>query len=137
MDIGDHNWPDLSAEEVDEAIRWWVAKLNGLLGTALDPSVFAGSDGVYSPSLHLSTHLSLDRLASTITAILAYELTGQAVRKVMFFDAMDLFEGMGWDDYKKTLSHPVRRPSWKDSNKRCLRRSTRSCLAAVDEQSTL
>lgn len=104
LDIGDHDWPDLRPEDVDDAIRWWVSRLNGLLGTILDPAAFPGKDGLYSPSLHLATHLSLERFAASVTDILAYELTDQFVRKVMFFDALDLLEGMGRGDYQKTLN---------------------------------
>jgi hypothetical protein len=94
--------PTLSAAAGESWIRWWIGRVNTLLGMALDVGRYTGPAGDYRPAANLGVLLSIDRLFSLIQSILAGSIRGDQ-RLATLFDVVDLFDGLSFGSWESLL----------------------------------
>jgi hypothetical protein len=85
-------------------LKWWVEQVNRLLSIALDPRHHVGANGDYDPASHLAFTLDLERLFSCVLSTLVLSGRGELPRRLAFFEALDLLEGLGQGGWDATLS---------------------------------
>lgn len=85
--------PELHSSEIGAWFRWWIERLDQLLGILSDPARFPGPDGHYLARDHLAIWLSVVRLFLTVHAILARPFESFE-RMVLLFSAFDLLDGL-------------------------------------------
>lgn len=56
------NLPEHPPGAYEAALTWWVARLNDLVGMALDIGRFSNADGEYQPAAHVGVLLSLSTI---------------------------------------------------------------------------
>ncbi|HXL88587.1 MAG TPA: hypothetical protein VN969_06305 [Streptosporangiaceae bacterium] len=83
--------PSLTSTASSKAIRWWISKLNDLLTILSDPTVFTDQHGVYVPSQHLHTQLTVEQLFRRVFSMQDALRDSQA-RRVLFFTALDTLD---------------------------------------------
>jgi hypothetical protein len=98
--------PDLLPDALEGALQWWVNRMNYLLAVLLDPSRYRGIDGVFDPRPYFTASLNFERLFACLQTILLYSHRDDFVRMSLFFDALDLLEGLGLGDYRETVRLP-------------------------------
>jgi hypothetical protein len=98
--------PEVSIADTEAFIRWWVAGMDSFLALALDPTLFRDHSGYYVPEHHLGFYTSVARLIASVTAILVYTRRDDFVRRLLFFEALDLLESFGFGSYDTTLKLP-------------------------------
>jgi hypothetical protein len=96
----------VSIADTEAFVRWWVAGMDSFLALALDPTLFRDQSGYYLPEHHLGFYTSVARLIASVTAILVYTRRDDFVRRLLFFEALDLLEGFGFGAYDTTLELP-------------------------------
>jgi len=90
---GPRSQPAFSGDDAVEALRWWVQGLNALAAVELDPATHA-TNGTFDPVQHLATSLTIDRLIATILQISSADRRNPVARKLLFFDALELVDGL-------------------------------------------
>jgi hypothetical protein len=90
---GSRSKPEFSSGDAVDALQWWVRGLNALNSVELDPATHS-SNGTYDPIRHWTTTLTIDRLVATIQQISIADRRSSIVRKLLFFDSLDLLEGL-------------------------------------------
>lgn len=98
--------PEYASRSYEDALVWWVNKLNDLVGMALDIGRFTDEAGVYQPAAHFGVLLSLERLFASAQTILTEARGSELVRLVMFFDVIDLFDGLSFGSWESLLTRP-------------------------------
>jgi hypothetical protein len=96
--------PEVTSRETVSYLRWWVDRLDLLLGIALNPTLFQTRQQTYEPQSHFGFLLSLDRLFATIKGLLVASRRDEFVRSLLLFQAIDLFKGFGFGPYEKLLA---------------------------------
>lgn len=92
--------PEFEAAQYEAALGWWVGRLNHLFGIALDVGRYVDATGTYQPAAHLGVLLSLERLFASVETILTEARGSELVRLMLFFDVIDLLDGLtfgSWD----------------------------------------
>jgi len=92
----------LTGSDNEQFLSWWVGQWNRLLAELLDPATHRTSQGDFDPSCMLGRFVTLERLLNCVQGILMETGLNDFVRMALFFDAMDLCEGLGgglggWD----------------------------------------
>jgi hypothetical protein len=85
--------PAFAGEQAVEALNWWVHGLNSLTAVELDPATHQNS-GEYDPVRQLAMSVTIDRLVATVQQISIADRRNPMVRKMLFFDSLDLIEGL-------------------------------------------
>jgi hypothetical protein len=58
--------PSIEPSSAEEWLRWWVDRINDLLGLILDPSNYQDQRGFYDPGRHLGVLASIEELFSSV-----------------------------------------------------------------------
>lgn len=95
--------PALQPQEMESFFRWWIARLNELFAVILDPARFATDDGQHEPRLQFAVLLSIERLFTTLQALMA-AWHDEFYRRAMFFDILDILDGIRFADTKTLLT---------------------------------
>jgi hypothetical protein len=90
----------------ESALKWWVGRLNDLAGIALDVGRYVDDTGRYLPAAHLGVLFSLERLFASIQTILAQARSSELVRLLLFFDVIDLLDGLSFGSWESLLTRP-------------------------------
>jgi hypothetical protein len=77
-------------------LQWWLDRWNGLLADLLDPSTHRRSDGFFDPHLMLGRYLTVQRLLACVQSILINSGIEEFTRMELFFESLDLMDGLGW-----------------------------------------
>jgi hypothetical protein len=106
-------------------MSWWIDMWNRVLGQLLDPASHRDDRGMFDPYLMLGRVVTLERLLACVQSILINSGLEELTRMELFFEAIDLLEGLGgkigsWHDLtspsfaerqlKKLKSELVRHP---------------------------
>jgi hypothetical protein len=86
--------PDIQASAIETFFRWWAERLNDLFEVLLDPARFVDGAGNHDPRAHFAVLLSVERLFTTLQAILAGTGRDEFSRRILMFDVLDLLEGV-------------------------------------------
>lgn len=83
--------PTLSGRSAEATIRWWVRRLDGMLGVLSDPAVYTNAKSDYIPSKHLHAQLSVEQLFRRTASIQRAHRDSDA-RRVLLFTTLDTLE---------------------------------------------
>jgi hypothetical protein len=86
--------PNVQPESFAQFFRWWVERLNALWGVVLDPARFVDAAGYHDPQALFGTILSLERLFTSLQALLAASFRDDFQRRALLFDILDLLDGL-------------------------------------------
>jgi hypothetical protein len=95
--------PEIPPDVLARFLGWWIERLNDLFSQALDVSSFQDSHGDYDSPRHFGFLLSLEKLFACVQGTLAYTGRNEFIRKLLFFDALDIMEGFRQGPYQKLL----------------------------------
>lgn len=98
--------PECEPKAFESALNWWVGRLNDLAGIALDVGRYVDDAGRYMPAAHLGVLFSLERLFASIQTILAQARSSELVRLLLFFDVIDLLDGLSFGSWESLLRRP-------------------------------
>ncbi len=98
--------PGYAPRSYEDALVWWVTRLNDLVGMALDIGRFTDARGTYQPAAHFGVLLSLERLFASAQTILTEARGSELIRLLMFFDVIDLFDGLSFGSWESLLTRP-------------------------------
>ena len=96
--------PSFPPSAYEAALTWWVARLNDLAGIVLDVGHFSDAKGNYQPAAHLGVLLSIERLFASVQTILAEARGSELVRLAMFFDVIDILDGLSFGSWESLLT---------------------------------
>jgi hypothetical protein len=86
--------------------QWWTERCNALLLHLLDPANFSTSGGVYDPTSHFLTVLSIDRLvACTLGSVTNDRGRNGYLRKLFLFEALEILEGLRQGSYERLCDY--------------------------------
>lgn len=85
--------PSFDASDAVAALKWWTDGLNALMAVEHDPATHR-REGFYDPVRHLAMTLTIDRLVAVVQQITISDRRSDLVRKMLFFDALDILEGL-------------------------------------------
>jgi hypothetical protein len=93
-------------------LRWWTEQLSQLLWLVTNPTRFVDETGTYSPSEHLGTVLTVERIFVTAVEIMRLRTKDEVLRKILLFQLLDLLEGHGMGNFVGNLHHDKQRALW-------------------------
>jgi hypothetical protein len=102
---------DLTADEVEGFVTWWVGRWNRVLGELLDPATHADTEGYYRPDMMIKRLATLQRLVSCVQGILCDTGVNDFGRMALLFDTLDLCDGIGLGK-REVLVAPRRIAKW-------------------------
>jgi hypothetical protein len=86
--------PAFDYGDMEAALPWWVEHISALLTTATDPANFRDQAGRHDSAQHYGVLLSLDRLFAVVNSLLVASRRDEFIRKTLFFEALDLLDGL-------------------------------------------
>ena len=92
-------FPEITRSQQESALRWWVDRLNHLFAMALDVTRYRDGDGYFQASGQMGVLLSLERLFASVQEVLIHVRRDEFARAAMFFDVLDVLEGLGYDSW--------------------------------------
>jgi hypothetical protein len=120
--------PEESQEDREALFSWWADRVGVLMAFLSDFTIFRDEEGSYSPSAHLGTVLTVERLFVTAVEMMRIRTKNEWLRKLLFFDVLDLLEGQGVGTYEQNLHLTRQRKAWSEAREvlpisvvRCLR----------------
>jgi len=93
VDRATRTQPRFDSDDAVAALQWWTGGLNALIAVEHDPATHR-SEGFYDPVRHLAMTLTIDRLVAVVQQITISDRRNDMVRKMLFFDALDIIEGL-------------------------------------------
>ena len=99
-------------ETREELLRWWTSRISDLVCIISDPTRHADREGSYEPSVHVGTTLTVERIFITAVEIMRLKTKGEVLRKILFFQLLDLLAGHGMGDYTKNLNYRTQYEEW-------------------------
>lgn len=124
--------PSESLETREELLQWWTARVSDLVCIISDPTRHTDREGSYEPSLHVGTTLTIERIFVTAVEIMRLKTKGEVLRKILFFQLLDLLEGHGMGNYTKNLSYRTQYVQW-TSLRETLPEPVFRCLSPIIE----
>jgi hypothetical protein len=94
--------PTIEPTRAEEWLRWWVDRINNLLGLILDPSNYQDQNGFYDPGRHLGVLASIEELFSSVQTILAdAQKPHHRIRRL--FEVIDLLTSLTFGSWESLL----------------------------------
>jgi hypothetical protein len=104
--------PSGPIEDAEAFLRWWIRRLNVVLGELVDPATHR-SGASFDPNLMLGRFYTLLRLLASVQQTLVSTGTAEFVRMSMLFESMDLAEFLGLgDNVRLATPHRAQRDLW-------------------------
>lgn len=129
-----------SQADREELLRWWAERVGALTAFLGDFSYFRDNTDSYSPSVHLGTVLTVERLFVTAVEMMRIRKQNEWLRKLLLFDVLDLLEGHGAGRFEQNLDLSRQRKEWTAAMNqlpggvlRCLRPLIDGALAALED----
>jgi hypothetical protein len=77
-------------------IAWWIDRWNDLLSELFDPVTHQRHDGTFDLYLMIGRYFTIQRLLACVRSILVNAGLEEFTRMELFFESLDLMDGLGW-----------------------------------------
>ena len=92
--------PQVSASDIDAALRWWIAALDRVFTEVTDPANYSADDGRYDERRNFEVLLSVEQAFRNVQSLSAHDRDSHA-RRVLMFDTLDTLAGIRPPDFDR------------------------------------